>query len=431
MEKIDIKNLKIKKIKKEDIKKRVREIIQIINLIYRNFSDSETQILAISLTYYSLLGLFPLIALILGITKGFGLDRVFIQKMFELVPRNEGMIRAVLDIANRLLLTTEGGILAGVGIIILLNSVIKVLMTLENSFNKIWHINKRRSYTRRLIDCIAIIFIGPIFFIVLIATNSFVIEKMSQLFFGGTLVAGLFTQILGPIFYILLFTLVFYLIPNTNVKLKPSIIAGIITSILCYLLKIFFTLLQGSITKYNAIYGSLALIPIFLIWIQYIWVTILLGAQISFSIQSSDEFSYDEKVEMSIKHKKEIGLLTLLLIIKRFENNEEPYTYLELSKKLGMEAFILKENLLDLERMNFINEISINKSEESQYQIALNPETLTIENYIKKFENKNVDYYSYLYENLDDENKKLLEKIRKNINLENNNLIKNIDNKEG
>ena len=207
-----MKKIEFRKVRMEDIRKRIKELLQISNLIYRNYSDSETQILAISLTYYSLLALFPLIAFILGITKGFGLDRLFIAKMFELVPQNEGMMRSVLDIANKLLKTTEGGVLAGVGVIVLLNSVVKVLMTLENSFNKIWHINKKRSYTRRVIDCISVIFIGPIFLIVLIATNSFVIEKANELFFGGTIVVGIFTEILGPAFYILLFTLIFYLI---------------------------------------------------------------------------------------------------------------------------------------------------------------------------------------------------------------------------
>ena len=214
-----MKKIELKKISLEDVKKKIKGITQIANLIYRNYSDNETQVLAISLTYFSLLALFPLMALILGITKGFGLDILFISKLFELVPQNEEMIRTVLDIANKLLKSAEGGILAGVGIVILLNSVIKVLITLENSFNKIWHVSKKRSIARRIVDCIAIIFIGPIFLIVLIGTNSFVIEQASTLFFRGTVGVGIFTQILGPLFYILLFTLIFYLIPDSNLKL--------------------------------------------------------------------------------------------------------------------------------------------------------------------------------------------------------------------
>ena len=222
----------LSKINKENLKKRFKEAAQMINLIYRNYSDGETQMLSTSLTYFSMLAIFPIVALILGITKGFGLDRLFIRKIFEIVPQNEGMVRTVLDVANKLLVSTEGSILTGVGVVILINSAIKVLMVLEDSFNKIWNVNKSRSFTRRIIDYIAIIFIGPIFFIVIIATNSYVIEKAGELFLGKTLVIGLFIKVVGPSFYILLFTLLFYLIPNTNEKLKPSFISVIKTSLL-------------------------------------------------------------------------------------------------------------------------------------------------------------------------------------------------------
>ncbi len=423
-----MKKIELKKISLEDVKKKIKGITQIANLIYRNYSDNETQVLAISLTYFSLLALFPLMALILGITKGFGLDILFISKLFELVPQNEEMIRTVLDIANKLLKSAEGGILAGVGIVILLNSVIKVLITLENSFNKIWHVSKKRSIARRIVDCIAIIFIGPIFLIVLIGTNSFVIEQVSTLFFRGTVGVGIFTQILGPLFYILLFTLIFYLIPNTNVKLKSAIISGIITSFLCYILKFIFLSVQGSITSYNAIYGSLALVPIFLIWVQYIWVTILLGSQISFCIQSSDEFLYDERVEIPIKYRKELGLLVLTLITKKFTENKEPYTHFDLSKELGIEVLILKDILIELEKMKFINEIIFNKNEESRYQIALNPDTIKIKDYIEKFESKNLGYYDDIFDNLKENEIKVLKDIRENIKIENSKLIKDINN---
>ena len=386
-----------------------------INLIYRNYSDGETQMLSTSLTYFSMLAIFPVIALILGISKGFGFDRIFIRKIFEIVPQNGGIASTVLDVANKLLISTEGSILAGVGVVILINSAIKVLMVLEDSFNKIWHVNRSRSFTRRIVDYIAIIFIGPIFFIVIIATNSYVIEKAGELFLGKTLVIGLFIKVVGPSFYILLFTLLFYLIPNTNVKLKPAFISGIVTALLCFILKEAFVFLQSFITKYNAIYGSLAFIPIFLVWVQYIWVTILLGAQIAFSIQTSDEFLYNEKIEMPIKVKREAGVLILSLIIKNFVEKKEAFTYQELTDRLGMEVFFVKEILSDLEKMGFINEVFYDKNSDSQYQVAYSPESITIREYMKKFDTKNIEYYEDIFDNLNEEDQSILEKIREKL----------------
>lgn len=416
----------LSKISRENLKKRFREAAQMINLIYRNYSDGETQMLSTSLTYFSMLAIFPIVALILGITKGFGLDRLFIRKIFEIVPQNEGMVRTVLDVANKLLVSTEGSILTGVGVVILISSAIKVLMVLEDSFNKIWHVNRNRYFTRRIIDYIAIIFVGPIFFIVIVATNSYVIEKAGELLLGKTLVIGLFIKIIGPSFYILMFTLLFYVIPNTNVKLKPAFISGVVTALLCFILKIAFVFLQSFITKYNAIYGSLAFIPIFLVWVQYIWVTILLGAQIAFSIQTSDEFLYNEKVEMPIKLRKEAGILILVLIIKRFKENKLPYTYAELSERLDTESLFMKDILSELEKIGFINEILADRNGESGYQIAYDPEVFTVKNFINKFEGKNEERYEDIFDNLQEEDRELLEKIRKNLLLENNTLLKNI-----
>ena len=404
-----------KEVKESRFKKKISEIKRMIYLIYRNYRDGETQILAISLTYYSLLAIFPVVALVLGITKGFGLDKIFIQKFFELWPGNNSFLRVIVDVAQRLLLSTESSILTGVGIVILIYSAVKVLIMLENSFNKIWKINKKRSITRRVIDYIAIIFLGPIFFVLLSALNSVAVEEISKHFSGNAVIMNLFIGLFGPATYIILFSYLFYVIPNTNVKIKPAVYAGIVTTLLTFGWKLLFLLLQSSITRYNIIYGSLALIPIFLIWVQYVWVTILLGAQIAFSIQTSDEFLYSEKIEMPIKVKREAGILILSLIIKNFVEKKESFTYQKLTDRLGMEVFFVKEILSDLEKMGFINEVFYDKNSDSQYQVAYSPESITIREFMKKFDTKNIEHYENIFDNLNEDDQKLLEKIREKL----------------
>ena len=404
-----------KEVKENGFKKKISEIKRMIYLIYRNYRDGETQILAISLTYYSLLAIFPVVALVLGITKGFGLDKIFIQKFFELWPGNNSFLRVIVDVAQRLLLSTESSILTGVGIVILIYSAVKVLITLENSFNKIWKINKKRSITRRVVDYIAIIFLGPIFFVLLSALNSVAVEEIAKHFSENVVIMNLFIGLFGPATYIILFSYLFYIIPNTNVKVKPAVYAGVVTTLLTFGWKLLFLLLQSSITRYNIIYGSLALIPIFLIWVQYVWVTILLGAQIAFSIQTSDEFLYSEKIEMPIKIKREAGILILSLIIKNFVEKKESFTYQKLTDRLGMEVFFVKEVLSDLEKMGFINEVFYDKNSDSQYQVAYSPESITIREFMRKFDTKNIEYYENIFDNLNGEDQKLLEKIREKL----------------
>ena len=247
------------------------------------------------------------------------------------------------------------------------------------------------------------------------ALNSVVVEEIAKHFSENAVIMNLFIGLFGPATYIILFSYLFYIIPNTNVKIKPAVYAGIVTTLLTFGWKLLFLLLQSSITRYNIIYGSLALIPIFLIWVQYVWVTILLGAQIAFSIQTSDEFLYSEKIEMPIKVKREAGILILSLIIKNFVEKKESFTYQKLTDRLGMEVFFVKEILSDLEKMGFINEVFYDKNSDSQYQVAYSPESITIREFMKKFDTKNIEHYENIFDNLNEEDKKLLEKIREKL----------------
>ena len=403
----------------ENAKNQLNDLKQMVYLIYRNYRDRDTQMLSIALTYYSLLAIFPIVALILGITRGFGLEKMFIQKFFEIWPGNNGMLKVIIDVAKKLLVSTEGGVLAGVGIIVLFYAASKVLITLENSFNKIWRINKKRSLARRMVDNVAIIFLGRIFFISFSGFNNYIDESIIICFPKQKILIDLFIGISGPLTYILLFSFIFYLVPNINVKIKPAIIAGVVTTVLTFGWKLLFLLLQSTITNYNVIYGSLALIPIFLIWVQYVWVTILLGSQIAFSIQTSDEFLYNQNKEVPIKVKREAGILILSLIIKNFEEKKSPYTYQKLSDRLGMSVFLIKDILSDLEKMGFIHEMFSEKNADIQYHVAYNPTSITITQFMMEFDTNNIEYYSDVFSHLNDEDKRILEDIREKLSMKN------------
>lgn len=118
---------------------------------------------------------------------------------------------------------------------------------------------------------------------------------------------------------------------------------------------------------------------------------------------------------MPIKIKREAGILILSLIIKNFVEKKEAFTYQKLTDRLGMEVFFVKEVLSDLEKMGFINEVFYDKNSDSQYQVAYSPEAITIREFMKKFDTKNIEYYENIFDNLNEEDRKLLEKIREKL----------------
>ena len=118
---------------------------------------------------------------------------------------------------------------------------------------------------------------------------------------------------------------------------------------------------------------------------------------------------------MPIKVKREAGILILSLIIKNFVEKKESFTYQKLTDRLGMEVFFVKEILSDLEKMGFINEVFYDKNSDSQYQVAYSPESITIREFMKKFDTKNIEHYENIFDNLNEDDQKLLEKIREKL----------------
>ena len=217
------------------------------------------------------------------------------------------------------------------------------------------------------------------------------------------------------------------IIPNTKVKFKSALVAGIATTIMFFILKFIFFHLQASISQYNAIYGSLSFIPIFLIWVQYIWMSILVGAQISFSSQNLEKYSvYRSSEKMPIKLKKELSILVVYFISKRFHEVRIPYSSRELAKILSVEIPVIRDIINDLEDMEIINEIANNDdNDDDRYQIAVDPTVLTLDMLLNRIEIKNWAIYSDV--KINEKYQNLLDNIDKDLVYKDSRLVKDID----
>ena len=161
------------------MEKYFNKIVKISKIFIKNYFSSDLSLLASNLTYMMLLTIFPFFAIVLGISKGFGLDEIILKQLTSLVNRNETMLNYVIDVTNNIINTAKGGILTGLGVIILVYSVISMLNLLEDTFNNIWNVKDSRSYKDKLISYIAIVFIAPLFIFLIIASSSFILNIWS------------------------------------------------------------------------------------------------------------------------------------------------------------------------------------------------------------------------------------------------------------
>ena len=140
--------------------------LRIFSLAINGFNEDKCLTKATALTFYTLFSIVPILALAFAISKGFGLEK----NLQEMISGNYPEYKEVLDqafvSAGKLLSTAKGGVIAGFGIVLLLWSVLKLLVSIEDNFNEIWEIKKGRTWVRKLTDYLTVMLIGPVFLIV-------------------------------------------------------------------------------------------------------------------------------------------------------------------------------------------------------------------------------------------------------------------------
>ena len=149
--------------------------------LLKNLFSTDISRLASNLTYVSLLAIFPFIALILGLSKGFSLDVILVDKIKNTIPETENILSHILKIAENLVKSLNSSLLSGLGIIVIMWSVVNLLMLLEESFNDIWHVKNSREFSRKVINYIAIIFLIPIVTVIFIGTSDKILELTSRI----------------------------------------------------------------------------------------------------------------------------------------------------------------------------------------------------------------------------------------------------------
>ena len=270
-------------------------IKRFLNGFYKDFYAHRLLENAASLSFYTLMSLVPIIAVLLGIAKGFGVDPILEKEILGAVPHQEALAEQVMNFARKTLDESRGGLIAGIGILVLLWSFLGLLSTFEKALNDIWAVKKGRTFSRRLGDFLGFIFVSPFIFVALSSTTLFVTTEIVDFFKGWGLL-----ETWGPYLH-LMFTLIptgitflvysfFYLyFPNTRVPLLTTLLAAAIAAILFQLAQWGYLHFQLSLSRYSAIYGTFAAIPLFLLWLQMSWLITLIGTELSYRFSKSAE----------------------------------------------------------------------------------------------------------------------------------------------
>jgi membrane protein len=372
--------------------------LRVILLAVREFRGNQCQLNASALTFYTLISIVPIAAMAFGIAKGFGLDQMLEKQLLAKFPGQEETMGQIIGFANNLLKDTHGGLIAGIGVIVLFWTVIKVLDSIETSFNDIWGVKKGRSLGRKVSDYLSIMLICPFFLIssggitVFVASQvQLIVEKLSFLGPLGPVIL-LSLHILPYVMLWVLFTFVYIFMPNTKVNILSGVIGGVIAGTVYQFVQVLYIQVQISAGSMNVIYGSFAAVPLFLLWLQVSWRIVLFGAEVSFAHQNVDTYEFEHDcLNVSHAFKRLLSLRIMCEAAKRFANGQPPLTPRQITDELDIPIRLVREILFELTEVGLLAELRDPTGRQSSFQPARDIHQLTVQFVLEALDQKGTD----------------------------------------
>ena len=274
------------------VKEHLKKIYRIVFLTIRFFTAKRVMTQASALTYSTLLAIVPILAVVFAIARGFGYNKYIELWFLDTLSSQPQAAEAIVGFVNGYLIHTQSGLFLGIGLIFMLYTVLMLMNNVEETFNQIWQVSNSRPIIRSFTNYLAMFLLFPIFVIITTGLSVFMATIANSL--KGSEVLGPAVHTLldySPYLLLsLLFIGLYVYMPNTKVKVSCAVVPGILAGVAMHLLQMFYIHSQIWVTGYNAIYGSFAALPLFMLWVQISWTICLFGAQLTYTNQNMNRF---------------------------------------------------------------------------------------------------------------------------------------------
>ena len=366
---------------------------RIIYLLYKGIKRENIYIKASALTFFTILSVIPMVALAFGIAKGFGLSDELRAQIIMQFHNQEQVMNWILDFANKTLEQTSGGWLAGIGVAFLFSTVGQLLRYVENTFNSIWKVDETRVWYRQVTDYLAVIILVPALFVASSSATVLATTRLNDMLSQSDMLEGLkpvvsfLVQLIPFILLCTLSTAAFLAMPNTRVKFRSALVAGLAAGIALQILQIVYVETQMGLTRLGTLYGSFAAIPLLMVWVQMSWVVLLMGAQLSYYLQNITRYEFEFDVQtVSPRQKKRLSLLVMHSLIVDFVKGAKPRAPEQISLELSLPVRTVHECLDLLHEASMVTEVWNEEQEKYVYQPATDINKMTLSFVLEKLE---------------------------------------------
>ncbi|MDP4278356.1 MAG: YihY/virulence factor BrkB family protein, partial [Bacteroidota bacterium] len=371
------------------------------------------------------------VAIIIGIARGFGFQEMIENQLTKIFPGQTNLLEMLFGFVQKYLEVATSGIVIGIGIVFLISSVWTILQSIEVAVNDIFQVKSQRSLTRHLSDYLSTMLLLPT---LLILSSGF------SVYLHTALAQNKFLVLLSPILNAFMtmipyficwfgFTLLYILIPNTKVKFRNAVLAGLIAGFSFQAFQYIYISGQIWVSRYNAIYGTFAAIPLFLLWLQFSWTIVLFGAEIAFAAENVQNFYFEnESKNVSHRYQYFVSILIMNILCKRLMEEKGPMTSNEISAEYQIPTRLTNNVLNTLLELRIISETnSFNEKGSIAFLPAVDINKLTVGMLVERLFERGSEDFKLDTEMLYNSHWKALLKVEKNISGQMNDvLIKNL-----
>jgi membrane protein len=323
------------------LRRRVRTHLRALETAVRSFDADLIQLRANALTYRTLLSLVPFLAVVFSLFQAFGgleaAERALQRRILQnLAP---GAAAAVMEHVGGFLDRVSSGAVGGAGVVFLFYTVVSLLTTIEESFNALWQVEKVRSFFSRFVTYWAMMTVGPVLFAL-----SFSITSAAR---SHDLVVGLTEAVPGAGWLVLVgfqfvpwlitwtgMTLLYLIVPNTQVRWRAAAGGGILAGTLWELGKLGFTWASSNLFRYDAVYGAFAALAVLLLWLQVGWLIVLTGCKIAYALQHERALVRQRTaVDLGPAEREALAVFCMIEVARTFLTGERRPTAEELAAR--------------------------------------------------------------------------------------------------
>lgn len=258
---------------------------------------------------------------------------------------------------------SRNGAAGALGAITLIIIVLQLFTSIENAFNEIWGVHRGRSWLMRIVFYWTILTLGAVLFFAAVtglSAGAFLTAFAENIPLGRELLQVLQLAIpsLSILMLVIVLTLFYRHIPNTHVYWRAAFIGALVVAVLLVLNNFLAFLYFRRVILSKSLYGSLGILPILMFGLYVFWLFVLLGGQVSYAVQNA-RYHNSQVVWNSLAEsmRERLSLVVLLTICRRFHECLPPCTATQLGQMLNVPTQLLNECINRLSRMALVTPI--------------------------------------------------------------------------